>query len=117
MSSGYPDFDGEVEEHWREAGGSVVLDSHGDEVGKVEEIYVWEQAGTVHLLHVSGEARGVLVPVHAVTSADEAEIKVEQSRRRIEGAPEFDPSDVPDDETRRGAFQHFVYADPPGLGG
>ncbi|HZY66404.1 MAG TPA: PRC-barrel domain-containing protein [Rubrobacteraceae bacterium] len=111
------DFDGEVEEHWQEAEGSKVLDSNGEEVGTVEEIYVWEEPGTVHLIEVSGEERSFLIPVHAVTNADEEGVKVEQSKQRIMESPEFDSGDaVPDDEARKGVFQHYGYTDPLDLG-
>lgn len=112
------DFDGEVEEHWQEAGGSKVLDSNGEEVGMVEELYVWEEPGTVHLIEVSGEERSFLIPVHAVTSADEEGVKVEQSKQRMMDSPEFDfDDDLTDDEARRSAFQHYGYPDPLDLGG
>lgn len=111
------DFDGEVEEHWQDAGGSKVLDNHGDEVGTVGELYVWEQAGTVHLVGVDGDERGFLIPVHAVTNVDEDGIKVEQSKQRIEESPEFDPGEVPDEEARHAAFDHYGYPDPLDLGG
>lgn len=111
------DFDGEVEEHWQEAEGSKVLDSNGEEIGTVEEIYIWEEPGTVHLIEVSGEERSFLIPVHAVTNADEEGVKVEQSKQRIMESPGFDSGDdVPDDEARKGVFQHYGYTDPLDLG-
>lgn len=111
------DFDGEVEEHWQDAEGSTVLDSNGEEVGTVEEVYVWEKPGTAHLIAVSGEERSFLIPVHAVTNADEEGVKVEQSKQVIMDSPEFDPGDVPEDEARKEAFQHYGYPDPLDLGG
>src|SRR5918998_850949 len=84
------DFEGEVEEHWQEARGSKVLDSNGDEIGTVEELYVWEDTSTVHLIKVAGEERHVLIPVHAVTSVSDEGVEVEQDRDRILGSPESD---------------------------
>lgn len=112
------DFDGEVEEHWQEAGGSTVLDNDGEEIGTVEEIYIWEDPGTAHLIAVSGEDRSYLIPVHAVTNADEDGVKVEQSKQRVMDSPEFEAGDdVPDDEARHAAFEHYGYPDPLDLGG
>ncbi len=108
------DFDGELEEHWDDAEGRKVVDKNGDEVGTVEDLYVWKDASTVHLLKVSGEAGSVLLPVHAVTEAGEEEIQV---KKKIEGAPEHDSDDVPDEETRKAAFTHFGYVDPLDVGG
>ena len=111
------DFDGEVEEHWQDAGGSKVFDSNGEEIGTVEEIYIWEEPATAHLIEVSGEERSFLIPVHAVANADEEGVKVEQSKQKILDSPEFESGDVPDDEARKGAFQHYGYSDPLDLGG
>ena len=112
------DFDGEVGEQWQDAGGSKVLDSNDEEIGTVEEVYIWEETGTAHLLEVSGGERSFLIPVHAVTNADEEGVKVEQSKQKILDSPEFESGDdVPDDEARKNAFQHYGYADPLDLGG
>lgn len=111
------DFDGEVEEHWQEAEGSTVVDSNDEEVGTVEEIYIWEEPGTAHLIVVSGEERSFLIPIPAITNADEEGIKVEQSKQNLMDSPEFDSGDVPDDEARKSAFQHYGYADPLDMGG
>jgi ribosomal 30S subunit maturation factor RimM len=65
------DFGGEVGEHWQDTWGRPVLDKNGEEVGTVEELYVWEEPSTVHLIKVSAEEGSFLIPVHAVTSVDE----------------------------------------------
>ncbi len=109
------DFDGEVAEHWQGARGSEVLDKNGDAVGTVEEIYVWPETGTAHLLKVSTEGRAVLLPVHAVRNVDEEGVKVEEGKETMTNAPEYGSDDVPDDEVRKAAFGHFGYADPMGL--
>jgi sporulation protein YlmC with PRC-barrel domain len=111
------DFDGEIEEHWQEARGGKVLDVNGEEVGTVEELYVWEEPSTVHLLKVTGEERSVLLPVHAVTNVDEDGVKTEQGKATLLAAPEHDSEDVPGDEARRAAYAHFGYPDPLDLGG
>ena len=111
------DFEGEVEEHWQEASGRTVLDKSGDEVGTVEELYVWEEPATVHLIKVSGEEGSFLIPVHAVTNVDEDGVKLETARDKVTDSPPYDSDDVPDDETRRAAFDHYGYPDPLDLGG
>ena len=111
------DFDGEVEEQWQDAEGSKVFGSNDEEIGTVETVYIWEEPGTAHLISVSGEDRSFLIPVHAVTNADEEGVKIEQSKQRVMDSPEFDSGDVPDDEARKGAFQHYGYSDPLDLGG
>jgi ribosomal 30S subunit maturation factor RimM len=111
------DFEGEGEEHWRDARGSKVLDKNGDEVGTVEELYVWRDTSTVHLLVIEGDDRRVLLPVHAVTSVDEEGVKVETSKGEILASPEHDSDEVPDAEARRAAYEHYGYIDPLDLGG
>jgi sporulation protein YlmC with PRC-barrel domain len=111
------DFGGEVEEHWQDARGGAVLDKNGDEVGTVEELYVWEEASTVHLIKVSGEEGSFLIPVHAATNVDEDGVKLETAKDKVTASPEYDSDAVPDDEARKAAFAHFGYPDPLDLGG
>ncbi len=111
------DFGGEVEEHWQEARGRPVLDKNGDELGTVEELYVWEEPSTVHLIKVTADDGGFLIPVHAVTNVDEDGVKLETAKDKVAGSPEYGSNDVPDDETRRAAFGYYGYPDPLDLGG
>jgi sporulation protein YlmC with PRC-barrel domain len=111
------DFEGEVEEHWQDARGRRVIDKNGDEVGTVEELYVWEAPSTVHLIAVSGDERSFLLPVHAVTNVDEEAIALEVGKGKLMDSPEFESEDVPDSETRRAAFEFYGYSDPLDLGG
>ena len=111
------DFEGEVDEHWQEARGRTVLDKNGDEVGTVEELYVWEGPSTVHLIKVKGEEGSFLIPVHTATNVDEDGVKLETAKDKVTGSPGYDSDDVPDDEARRAAFAFFGYPDPLDLGG
>ena len=112
------DFEGEVAEHWQDARGRKVIDKTGDEVGTVEELYIWEGPSTVHLITVSGEERSFLIPVHTVTNVDEEAVALEVGKDKVMDSPEFDMGDdVPDSETRRAAFTYYGYPDPLDLGG
>jgi sporulation protein YlmC with PRC-barrel domain len=111
------DFEGDLEEHWQGARGRKVIDKNGDEVGTVEELYVWEAPSTVHLIAVSGDERSFLIPVHAVTNVDEEAIALEVGKGKLMDSPEFESEDVPDSETRRAAFEFYGYSDPLDLGG
>ncbi len=106
------DFEGEVDEHWSDTRGSKVLDKNGDGVGTVEELYVWQDSSTVHLLLVAADDGHFLLPVHAVTNVDEDGVKVETGKGTILGSPEHDSDDVPDAEARRAAFDYYGYIDP-----
>ena len=111
------DFEGELDEHWQDARGRKVIDKHGDEVGTVEELYIWEGPSTVHLITVSGEERSFLIPVHTVTNVDEEAVALEVGKAKVMDSPEFDSADVPDSDVRRAAFTYYGYPDPLDLGG
>jgi hypothetical protein len=110
------DFEGELEE-WQEAKGSKVIDDGGDEVGTVEEVYVWSQAEAVHLIRAEVEGQHVLIPADAITNVSEDGVEVEQSRNTILGSPEHDSDDVPDADTVRATFDYYGYPDQLSLGG
>jgi hypothetical protein len=111
------DFEGELEEHWQDARGRKVIDKNGDEVGTVEELYVWEAPSTVHLIAGSGDERSFLLPIHVVTNVDEGAVALEVGRGKLMDSPEFESDDVPDSESRRAAFEFYGYPDPLDLGG
>ena len=111
------DFEGELEEDWQDARGQKVLDKNGEEVGTVEELYVWEGPSTVHLIEVSGDERSFLIPSHAVTNVDDDRVKLELGKDKLMQSPEFESDDVPDPETRRAAFGYYGCPDPLDLGG
>jgi sporulation protein YlmC with PRC-barrel domain len=111
------DFEGELDEHWQDAKGRKVIDKNGDEVGTVEELYIWEGPSTVHLITVSGDERSFLIPIHTVTNVDEEAVALEVGKGKVMDSPGFDSDDVPDSETRRAAFDFYGYPDPLDLGG
>ena len=111
------DFEGELEEDWQNARGSKVLDKNGEELGTVEELYVWEGPSTVHLIEVDGDERNFLIPSHSVTNVDDDGVKLELGKNKLMDSPEFESDDVPDPETRRAAFGYYGYPDPLDLGG
>jgi sporulation protein YlmC with PRC-barrel domain len=111
------DFEGELDEHWQDARGRKVIDKNGDEVGTVEELYIWEEPSTVHLITVSGDERSFLIPVHTITTVDEEAVALEVGKGKVIDSPQFDSEDVPDSETRRAVFRFYGYPDPLDLGG
>ena len=111
------DFEGELDEHWQDARGRKVIDKNGDEVGTVEELYIWEDPSTVHLITVSGDERSFLIPVHTITNVDEEAVALEVGKDKVMDSPEFDSEDIPDSESRRAVFTYYGYPDPLDLGG
>ncbi len=105
------DFEGELEEYWQEAKGLKVFDKKGDEIGSVEDLYVYEEAEAVHLIKADIDGRRLLIPVDAVTTVGEEGVEVEQDRVKIVESPEHDSEDPPDLETSRATFEHYGYPD------
>jgi len=105
------DFQGELEEPWQDVQSLKVFDKNGDEVGTVEDLYVYADAEAAHLLKVTGNEGTILIPVDAVTNASEEGVNIEQDKDLILGAPKFDSKDVPDSDTSRAAYAHFGYPD------
>jgi sporulation protein YlmC with PRC-barrel domain len=105
------DFEGELEEHWQDIQGHTVLDKHGNEVGTVEELYIYEDAQAVHLIKVAGSERHFLIPIDAVTTIGDEGVNVEQDKEMILGSPEYESDEVPDLETSRAAYAHYGYPD------
>ena len=105
------DFEGELEEHWQDARGLKVLDKNGDEVGTVEDLYIFEDAQAVHLLKVENEGSHFLIPIDAVTNVHDEGVNVEQDKNVIIESPEHDSEDVPDPETSRAVYAHCGYPD------
>ena len=112
----FDDFSGELEEEWQEAKGGKVFDKNGDEVGTVEDLYVWEEAEAVHVIKAEVDGQHVLIPSDAVTSTTEEGIEVEQVKEVILESPEHDSDDVPDADTVRAAYDHYGYTDQLSLG-
>ena len=101
------DFEGEVREHWKDAGGHPALDKNGDEVGTVEGLYVWEEPSTVHLIEANGEDGSCPISVHAATNVDDYGVKLlETARSKVRDSPAYDSDDVLNDESRRAAFDY-----------
>lgn len=110
------DFEGELEEYWEDIRGHKVLDKNGDEIGTVEDLYIYEDASAVHILKVAVDERHFLIPIDAVTNVNDEGVEVEQPKDTIIGSLEFDSEDVPDPETSRAVYQHFGYPDQLAMG-
>ena len=77
--------------------GRKVLDSAGDEIGKVDDLLIDDREGRVRFIEVAfggflglGETK-VLLPVETVTGVRDEHVEVNQDRARLMGAPKYDP--------------------------
>jgi sporulation protein YlmC with PRC-barrel domain len=84
--------------------GMKVVDTTGEDLGKVDDLLVDRETERVHVLRV--EHGGILgfgatptfVPVEAVTRVDEDTVHIDRSREQVAGAPAYDP-DLADETT------------------
>lgn len=80
--------------------GKAVVDRKGEEIGKVKDVFVDEQAGKVRMLEIaSGGFLGMgettfLVPVDGISNIDQDTIQLSQERSKFTDAPKYDPNRV-----------------------
>jgi len=77
--------------------GLKVLDKDGAEIGHVSDLFIDRAARKIRMLEVRaggflrlGE-RHFLLPVDTIAAVDEHEIRVNQTRERVDHAPAYDP--------------------------
>jgi sporulation protein YlmC with PRC-barrel domain len=96
--------------------GRTVLDMAGEELGKVEDLFIDEQDHKVRLLEVSSGgflglgATKFLIPVEAIRRITDDAVYISQSRERVAGAPRYDPALV-DERYVSDVYGHYGY--PP----
>ncbi|MBI1762751.1 MAG: PRC-barrel domain-containing protein [Acidobacteria bacterium] len=74
-----------------------VVDSNGEELGKVDDLFVDQGEEKVRFLEISaGGFLGLgdtkfLLPVDAITSVKADELRIDRTRAHVAGAPRFSP--------------------------
>jgi sporulation protein YlmC with PRC-barrel domain len=92
-----------------------VIDANDDEIGKIDELLIDDDELKVRFLRVaSGGILGigrdkVLIPVEAIAAIEDDVVRIDQSRERIEGAPNYDPELVDEDYFRR-LYGYYGYS-------
>jgi sporulation protein YlmC with PRC-barrel domain len=95
--------------------GRRVLDSEGEDVGEIDDLWIDAREHKVRLLQVaSGGVLGLgattfLLPVEAMTQISDAAVSIDQRRERIAGAPRYDPALV-DQRYLGDLYGHYGYA-------
>jgi sporulation protein YlmC with PRC-barrel domain len=91
-----------------------VLDADGNDVGKVDDLFIDEQERKVRFLLVqAGGFLGLggehfLIPIDAVTEDTADHIKLGHSREHIAGAPQYDP-DLVDERHYAAVYGYYGY--------
>ncbi len=94
--------------------GRKVVDAAGEEIGKIDALFIDDQENKVRFLRVaSGGFLGmgkskVLIPVEAIKKIEEDVVRVDQTRDQVSNAPAYDP-DLVDDSYYEGLYGHYGY--------
>ena len=107
------DSDISLDEPWQDISDLDVYDTHGEQIGSVEDLYVDRHARVPRFLDVSaGGFLGIgkkhfLIPVEEVSRdvGEEDRVTVNWDREKVLDSPEFDPDEVP-----KGDLQQAIYA-------
>jgi sporulation protein YlmC with PRC-barrel domain len=95
--------------------GRDVLDTAGDEIGKVDDLLIDEQEQKVRFLQVSSGgflglgATKFLIPVDAIMRMTEDAVYISHARERLAGAPRYDPSLV-DERYLSDVYGYYGYS-------
>jgi len=97
--------------------GRKVVDRDGDDIGHVDGLLVDQRDNKVRFLQVAaggflgiGE-RKFLIPVDAVTSVLPNEVRIDQTRQHLIGAPAYDPTLVYKQDYYSNLYGYYGY--PP----
>jgi sporulation protein YlmC with PRC-barrel domain len=78
--------------------GRQVVDRHGDEVGKVDDLMIDDRERKVRFMRVaSGGFLGLgettfMIPIDAITRITDDEVRIDQTREHVAGGPKYDPA-------------------------
>ena len=99
--------------------GRKVIDSAGEEIGKVEDLLIDEDEHRVRFLQVGaggflgiGERR-FLIPVDAVTRLTPDAVSISRTREHVAGGPRYDPELVMDEVAPNYEGIYAYYGVPP----
>ncbi len=114
------DSDFKLEDPWEDIRGRDVYDRDGDQIGSVAELYVDREERKVRFLMIDsggflGTAIGQthrMIPVEAITDAEEDRVTIEPGKDKVAGAPPFDADVVPESDYQRDVYDHYGYGYP-----
>src|SRR5918997_818387 len=104
-----------LEETWQDTRGLDVYDIADEQIGRVEDLYVYRESRLAKYLIVSaGGFLGVgkkhfLIPVEEVSrDVGEDQVRVNQNREKVLNSPEFDPDvGVPPPDVQRAIEAYY----------
>src|ERR671932_2554467 len=114
----FSDSDISLDEPWQDIRQLDVYDTHGEQIGSVEDLYVDRHARVPRFLDVSaGGFLGIgkkhfLIPVEEVSRdvSEEDRVTVNQSKDKVMGSPNVDPDQVPPLDLQRAVYAYYGYS-------
>jgi sporulation protein YlmC with PRC-barrel domain len=97
--------------------GRKVRDRDGEEIGKVHDLLIDEDERKVRFMEVaSGGVLGIgdtkfLLPVEAVTSVAQDEVRINQARSHVFGSPRYDPNLIEQPDLHE-VYRYYGYGTP-----
>jgi len=105
-----------LEDSWQDIRELDVYDVNGEQVGSVEDLYVERDTRLPRFLDVSaGGFLGIgkkhfLIPVEEVSrDMSEDRVRVNQSKDKVVGSPEFDTGEAPQLDLQRALYAYYGY--------
>lgn len=93
--------------------GRKVVDKYGEEIGRIDSLYIDEgerhvrflEVGSGGFLGIGGETR--LIPVDAITRVEGDEVFVDETRERVHDSPRYDPELTEDREYWNNLYGYY----------
>ncbi|MGQ0571049.1 MAG: PRC-barrel domain-containing protein [Armatimonadota bacterium] len=110
------DLDMTVADRSQDIRGRKVVDSSGEEIGEVEDLFVDDRERKVRFLQVaSGGFLGIgetkfMIPVDAIKRIDEGTVHIDQTRERLAKAPKYAPDLVMKQTHWNDLYGYYGYA-------
>lgn len=110
------DLNMQVADRAQDIRGRKVVDTSGEEVGKVDELLVDDRDQKVRFLLVaSGGFLGLgettfMIPVDAVTRITDDVVYIDQTRERIAGAPKYSPELIAEQKHWDEVYGYYGYS-------
>jgi sporulation protein YlmC with PRC-barrel domain len=96
--------------------GRKVADSHGHEIGEIDDLVIDNQEKRVRFLRVASGgflglgAQKFLIPIDAVTRIDKDTVQINRAREHVASAPAYDPKLVLDESHVDHLYGYWGYA-------
>ena len=96
----------------------AVTDLYDDRIGYVRDLLIDEADWKVRFLHVTGgghlgfDEHHFLIPIEAVRRVSAGFVTIEQSRQKVQEAPELDPNILVQPQLRHEIYEYYGYPVP-----